>query len=211
MAYTPINWDELTPINLANLNKMDNAIDSNDNKLDNIDSNGDGKVDNADNADNAVNADNAINADYAVNAEFAENADKLSGNTLTQIQDMFYPVGSIYTNAAVSTNPGTLLGFGTWVKFGEGKVLVGQDGTDGDFNALGETGGSKTHTLTENEMPSHTHGYTDRYVNYEAGDVGSGDDKKTAETEDVTDPTGGDAAHNNVQPYITVKMWKRTE
>ena len=55
MAYTPINWDELTPINLANLNKMDNAIDSNDNKLDNIDSNGDGKVDNADNADNAEN------------------------------------------------------------------------------------------------------------------------------------------------------------
>ena len=63
MAYTPINWDELTPINLANLNKMDNAIDSNDNKLDNIDSNGDGKVDNADNADNAVNANNAAKLD----------------------------------------------------------------------------------------------------------------------------------------------------
>ena len=63
MAYTPINWDEITPINPANLNKMDNAIDSNDNKLDNIDSNGDGKVDNADNAVNAVNADNAAKLD----------------------------------------------------------------------------------------------------------------------------------------------------
>ena len=48
MAYTPINWDEITPINPANLNKMDNAIDSNENKLDDIDSNGDGIVDNAD-------------------------------------------------------------------------------------------------------------------------------------------------------------------
>jgi hypothetical protein len=48
MAYTPINWDEVTPINPANLNKMDNAIDSNENKLDDIDSNGDGIVDNAD-------------------------------------------------------------------------------------------------------------------------------------------------------------------
>ena len=57
MAYTPINWDEITPINPANLNKMDNAIDSNENKLDDIDSNGDGIVDRADNADNADNAD----------------------------------------------------------------------------------------------------------------------------------------------------------
>ena len=51
MAYTPINWDELTPINPANLNKMDGEIDSNENKLDDIDSNGDGIVDRADNAD----------------------------------------------------------------------------------------------------------------------------------------------------------------
>ena len=64
MSYTPINWDELTPINPANLNKMDGEIDSNEsridgneNKLDDIDSNGDGIVDRADNADNADNAD----------------------------------------------------------------------------------------------------------------------------------------------------------
>ena len=64
MAYTPINWDEITPINPANLNKMDGEIDSNEsrvdgneNKLDDIDSNGDGIVDRADNADNADNAD----------------------------------------------------------------------------------------------------------------------------------------------------------
>jgi len=90
MAYTPINWDELTPINPANLNKMDGEIDSNenrvgtaetninsndsdiatldcrvdsnDNEINQIDSNHDGIVDNADNADSADNADNADNA-----------------------------------------------------------------------------------------------------------------------------------------------------
>jgi len=69
MAYTPINWDELTPINLANLNKMDNAIDSNDNKLDNIDSNGDGKVDNADNAQKLGGAERSAFVEDSVAAE----------------------------------------------------------------------------------------------------------------------------------------------
>jgi hypothetical protein len=83
MAYTPINWDELTPINPANLNKMDGEIDSNEsrvdgneNKLDDIDSNGDGIVDRADNADrlNGIeesqfvrnDQDNIINGDVSV-------------------------------------------------------------------------------------------------------------------------------------------------
>ena len=210
MAYTPINWDELTPINLANLNKMDNAIDSNDNKLDNIDSNGDGKVDNAVNADNVTSTYKGNDIDTDGDGT-VDNADNLSGNTLTQIQNMFYPVGSIYTNAAVSTNPSTLLGFGTWVKFGEGKVLVSQDGTDADFNVLGETGGSKTHTLTENEMPSHNHtvyggnNYDVTTTNYGITSI-QNDSVRTK----VTTSAGGDAAHNNVQPYIVVYMWKRT-
>jgi hypothetical protein len=58
-----------------------------------------------------------------------------------------YPVGSIYINAAVTTNPATLLGFGTWVAFGTGKMMVGYDASDTDFDALQETGGAKTHTL----------------------------------------------------------------
>jgi hypothetical protein len=85
MAYTPINWDELTPINPANLNKMDNAIDSNDNKLDGIDANGDGRVDSADHAISAGSAEFAVNADFAdnaynaYNADNAINADRLNG------------------------------------------------------------------------------------------------------------------------------------
>jgi hypothetical protein len=81
-----------------------------------------------------------------------------------------YPVGSIYMNATVATNPATLLGFGTWVAFGAGKVPVGIDTGDTDFDTIGETGGSKTNSvsvttsgtsgstaLTEAQMPKHYH------------------------------------------------------
>ena len=61
---------------------------------------------------------------------------------------LLYPVGSIYSNVAVATNPATLLGFGTWTAFGAGRVMVGLDGDDEDFDTVGETGGAKTHTLT---------------------------------------------------------------
>jgi len=81
-----------------------------------------------------------------------------------------YPVGSIYMNATVATNPNTLLGFGTWVAFGAGKVPIGLDAGDADFDTIGETGGSKTNSvsvttsgtsgstaLTEAQIPKHYH------------------------------------------------------
>ena len=77
--------------------------------------------------------------------------------TIGNIMKLIYPVGSIYTNAAVSTNPGTLLGFGTWAAFGAGKVPVGIDASDTDFDTVEETGGAKTVTLAEANLPAHTH------------------------------------------------------
>ena len=73
--------------------------------------------------------------------------------------DTIYPIGSIYTNATDSTNPGTLLGFGTWVSFGAGKVPVGIDSGDTDFDTAEETGGVKEVTLTaaQSGLPSHSH------------------------------------------------------
>jgi hypothetical protein len=68
---------------------------------------------------------------------------------------LLYPVGSIYTNATSNTNPGTLLGFGTWVAFGAGRVMVGFDSGNALFDTAEETGGSAdaitvshTHTAT---------------------------------------------------------------
>lgn len=154
--------------------------------------------------------------------------------------DIFYPVGSIYTNATDNTDPSTLLGFGIWERFGKGRVMVGQDSTDADFDVAEETGGAKTHQLTEAEMPSHNHtgsigtksltgsismavvgfngssGVFSRSGSSLEGDHNYSTGVSTADL-DVShnhslsiDNTGSDNAHNNLQPYITVYMWKRT-
>ena len=126
-----------------------------------------------------------------------------------------YPVGSIYMNCSNATNPGTLLGFGTWAAFGEGRVLIGIDSTDTDFDTAEETGGSKTHTLTEAQLPSHRH-------QVGSNDSGTGTGGAAGNMELVRDAgtgngpavnssfTGSGQAHTIVQPYIVVYMWKRT-
>jgi len=126
-----------------------------------------------------------------------------------------YPVGSIYMNATNATNPGTLLGFGTWAAFGEGRVLIGIDSSDTDFDTAEETGGSKTHTLTEAQLPSHRH-------QVGSNDSGTGTGGAAGNMELVRDAgtgngpavnssfTGSGQAHPIVQPYIVVYMWKRT-
>lgn len=134
----------------------------------------------------------------------------------TDIFDKIYPVGSIYINATNSTNPGTLLGFGTWIAFGAGRVPVGIDSSDTDFDTAEETGGSKTHTLTVSELPSHTHTHTvqtGRSFSSSTGNapVVQGSDNTVLSSAAVTtSSTGSGSAHNNVQPYIVVYMWKRT-
>jgi len=130
-----------------------------------------------------------------------------SAGLLTSIQAI-YPVGSIYINAAVATNPGTLLGFGTWTAFGTGKVMVGFDTNDADFNTVQETGGAKTHTLSTAELPSHTH--TNKFIEGGSGTSGVNTAGSYSQTTPNTGATGGGGAHNNVQPYIVVHMWRRT-
>ena len=134
----------------------------------------------------------------------------IGSNTATTLQAV-YPVGSIYINAAVTTNPATLLGFGTWTAFGTGKVIVGYDASDSDFDALQETGGAKTVTLTTSQIPAHTHTAV-LMGNGEDEDQSlpaSGDDTNPSKTM-TTSSTGGGAAHTNVQPYIVAYMWRRT-
>jgi hypothetical protein len=125
-----------------------------------------------------------------------------------------YPVGSVYINASVSTNPGTLLGFGTWAAFGAGRVMVGLDAGQAEFNTLGQTGGTKTHTLTVNEIPSHSHTTVVNLYNPDTSNntpAVSNNANNSGTFDPITDgATGGGQAHNNLQPYIVVYMWKRT-
>jgi microcystin-dependent protein len=141
-----------------------------------------------------------------------------------------YPVGSIYVNAAVSTNPNTLLGFGTWEAFGAGRVMVGFNSSDALFDTLEETGGSKdavvvshTHTATSTDS-GHTHsvvqeGGRNTSSAYQNGPNATfrGEASATLTTATGTAnitttvaSTGSSGTNANVQPYITVRMWKRT-
>jgi len=67
-----------------------------------------------------------------------------------------FPVGAVFI-AVVSTNPATLLGYGTWAAFAAGRMVVGLDAGQTEFDTVEETGGAKTHTLTTAEIPAHTH------------------------------------------------------
>lgn len=141
-----------------------------------------------------------------------------------------YPVGSIYTQATVATNPATLLGFGTWTEFGAGRVMVGLDGGNTLFDTVEETGGSAdspavasttgSTAITIAQMPAHTHSLprmitNTSFLNFNAENGGFAD-----VTGALTNPTGGGAGHThgitfdgtdaNYQPFITVYMWKRT-
>lgn len=137
-----------------------------------------------------------------------------------------YPIGSVYTNISDSTNPGTLLGFGTWVAI-TGKVVVGYDSGDTTFSTAGATGGSKdavvvshTHTATDS---GHTHTF-----NINTSGSGSGDSTTSAYaglqyasitrtpstssgTANITvSSTGTSATNANLQPYVVAYVWKRT-
>jgi hypothetical protein len=140
---------------------------------------------------------------------------------------LLYPVGSIYTNATVSTNPATLLGFGTWTAFGAGRVMVGFDSGNALFDTAEETGGSAdavivshTHTATSTVTDSgHAHQYTASggSTGSFSGGGNSGPSTQTTTTAftGITVATsvasaGSSGTNANYQPYITVYMWKRT-
>ena len=102
---------------------------------------------------------------------------------------------------------------GEWEPFGAGQVLVGA-GTNGNKSfTAGNTGGEYEHTLTVDEMPSHTH--TSRMHNRNGAGIGSGNLEDaapgtgTAVGNNNTSAAGGGQPHNNMQPYVVVYMWHR--
>ena len=140
------------------------------------------------------------------NLNLQRQIDELS-NWQNTFLDTIYPIGSIYMSID-STNPSSLFG-GTWEPWGTGRVPVGIDLNDTDFNTVEKTGGEKTHTLSVNEMPSHTHML--HLVSNQLGNGGGmwGTTYSQYDGNVNTYSTGGSQAHNNLQPYITCYMWKR--
>lgn len=127
-----------------------------------------------------------------------------------------------------ATDPSTFFG-GTWERIAQGRTLVGEGSPQQNTNTLtgtitssqmnwrfniGDTGGEYEHQLTIAEMPSHTHktgispdlGFAvkDRSVNDTANVY-------FAQTFSNSAATGLDGAHNNIQPYLVVYIWKRTK
>jgi hypothetical protein len=133
---------------------------------------------------------------------------------------VLYPVGTIYTNIAVSTNPATLFGFGTWVAI-TGRVVVGLDSGDASFDTVGETGGSKdaivvshTHTATDS---GHTHGVPTYSGWVNGGNIDGRADggyyrdvATTTGTANISVSTTGSSGTNaNLPPYVVAYVWKR--
>lgn len=128
-------------------------------------------------------------------------------STLRALFDFIHPVGSYYETSDASFNPNTTWG-GTWVLETEGQVHV----SAGTNYIVGSTGGEATHTLTIDEMPSHSHSYAKAFGSGVQGASGAsywvlGNPTDASLS---TSTTGGGQAHNNMQPYIVVNRWHRT-
>ena len=122
---------------------------------------------------------------------------------MKNVINTIYPIGHILMTEN-SSNPNTYLGVGTWVQYGAGKVPVGIDSTQTEFDTIGKTGGEKAHKLTDVEM-QHAHNINTRgYSDYKNNDL-----QGTTDVISVKNVTA--TAHNNLQPYIVCYMWKRTE
>lgn len=126
-----------------------------------------------------------------------------------------YHIGKIIIETE-NINPATYLGFGTWELWGQGKVPVGVDTEDEDFNTVEKTGGEREHTLTIDEMPSHSHNVQNNfwvqragYGNVNTSSVGDAANKANIAGSGNIATSGGGQPHNNLQPYITCYMWKR--
>lgn len=123
-----------------------------------------------------------------------------------------YKVGDIYITTS-SGDPKERLGYGSWVRFAQGRTLVGfTDSISNDIpewvKMAGSEFGEYDHQLTVEEIPSHKHNGVPVIRGNVDADVGGGDATVRGEyTESVA--TGGDKPHNNIQPSIVVYFWKR--
>jgi hypothetical protein len=134
-----------------------------------------------------------------------ESTDFTQFQQVSEILTINKPVGTIHITVNPA-NPATYLGYGTWVAFGAGKVLIGLNAADPDFDTVLETGGAKTSAIAD-----HTH-TTPAHVHPSGTSVGAGPGANAADASggDGTSGASGAGSVSTVQPYIVVYMWRRT-
>lgn len=143
-------------------------------------------------------------------------------NGIADLYDAIFPIGQIIIKGD-DADYSNWLGF-TWERTAVGKVLVGYDNKDTDFNTIGKTGGEKEHTLTRNELPNESldiydASYLPRKVPVASygkavgvdypGVILTSNEKADEGLYIVTEALGDGQAHNNMQPYQVVAYWKR--
>lgn len=148
----------------------------------------------------------------SASVEEISNNVKYIDKKISDLLNMFYPVGSIYETMDSSFDPNKKWG-GTWERI-KGKTLVGVDENDSDFNTAEKTGGEKTHTLVVSELPQHTHANYAKRTNITINNSGNTHVTCHSSNSGATvgrniGSTGEGVAHNNLQPYITCFIWKR--
>jgi hypothetical protein len=164
--------------------------------------------------------------ELATDAETTTGTDTTRATTpsnILAVMKLLNPVGTI-REFNVSTNPGTLLGFGTWVAHGTGKVTIAIDSGDATMDTVDETGGAKTIDISHTHTgPSHTHTYSGTTSTYTAdvptgGSSGANKGGTHSHTySGTTDANGtgntgtsGSATQSIMNPFIVVYRWVRT-
>jgi hypothetical protein len=182
-------------------------------------------------ANNAVtNAKLADMAEATIKGRVAAGTGDPQNLTAAQVNALLqpFPVGAVFISV-VATNPATLLGYGTWSAFAAGRMLVGHDAGDADFDTAEETGGAKTSSAVVNHThdvtitdPGHTHtqttsatdGASTRADSSSGGatynNVANINSATTGITASTANPAGGVSSFSLMNPYIVVYMWKRT-
>ena len=126
--------------------------------------------------------------------------------TLVDLLKAVYPVGAFYISAT-ATSPRTVFGFGTWTQIKDRFILAA-----GDVYAAASIGGEANHTLTIDEIPAHNHSLKtcDAIGPYDSPVRGDGSNEGWASSIHTVANAGGGQAHNNMPPYLTAYVWKRT-
>ncbi len=154
--------------------------------------------------------------------ELATNSEATTGSSTTlavtpaglkaaidAVLQLIFPVGAYYFSDSVSTNPGTLLGFGTWTAVTD-RMIIGAGGT----YSAGSTGGAATKTLSTSEIPSHDHGIglvgSQQFPLNSYGAASGWNGNNTGTGSMVTNTAGGGSSFSLLNPYRAAYMWRRT-